>query len=504
MYGISTQHARAGGTVVRPPRGSHRPGVDLDEPRHGTSPESLDADGTSPEEASRAVTDLAGPDLDTPGAPSTKDRTRRLRAFLGILGPGLVTGVADDDPSGVATYSQAGAALGMGLLWTAPLSLPLMYGVQEICDRTALATGDSLGTLVRRKFTGATRWVIGVLVVALVVANALNVAADLAAIGSGMQLLGLGPDHLWAAVAGVGLTASLVWGSFERIASAFKWLCLVLLVYGIVLVVADVPWGEVGAGMLGLRMAWSWASVGLIVAVLGTTISPYMFFWQSAHRIEELRAETGEPAASQPLVNRPHRHALRKLVMARVDVFVGMLVSTLAMFAIMVATAATVGRDGPVTLNTAADAAQALAPVAGPWASAVFAIGFIATGVLAVPVLASSGSIALAGLLGKPWGFDRSLRRAPLFYGLIGVGTLGGIAIAYFSDNPVSLLVFSAMINGIAAAPFLLIVMLVSGDRQLMGRYANGPLAKVVGWFTTLLMGVAGIAGLYLTLFPPS
>lgn len=172
--------------------------------------------------------------------------------------------------------------------------------------------------------------------------------------------------------------------------------------------------------------------------------------------------------------------------------------------ALVVATAATVGRDGPVTPNTAADAAQALAPVAGPWASAVFAIGFIATGVLAVPVLASSGSIALAVLLGKPWGFDRSLRRAPLFYGLIGVGTLGGIAIAYFSDNPVSLLVFSAMINGIAAAPFLLIVLLVSGDRRLMGRYANGPLARVVGWFTTLLMGVAGIAGLYLTLFPPS
>jgi len=149
-----------------------------------------------------------------------------LRGFLGILGPGLVTGVADDDPSGVATYSQAGAAFGVGLLWTAPLSLPLMYAVQEICDRTALATGDSLGTLVRRRFERGAQWVIGVLVVALLIANCLNVAADLAAIGSGMELLGLGPDHLWAAIAGAALTAALVWGSFERLAKIFKWLCL--------------------------------------------------------------------------------------------------------------------------------------------------------------------------------------------------------------------------------------------------------------------------------------
>jgi len=464
-----------------------------------TLPESLE----TPEDDERADDALDGPDLDNPRPPSTEDRTSRLRGFLGILGPGLVTGVADDDPSGVATYSQAGAALGVGLLWTAPLSLPLMYAVQEICDRTALATGDSLGTLIRRRFARGARWVVVVLAVALIIANCLNVAADLAAIGSGMQLLGLGPDHVWAAIAGAALTAALVWGSFEKLAKIFKWLCLVLLGYLGVLLVANVPWQEVGAGTLGLRMSWTWASIGLVVAVLGTTISPYMFFWQSAHRVEEMRAETGTSDASKPLPERSPRKAGTKLFLSRIDVFVGMLVSTAAMFAIMVSTSSTIGRNGPANISTAADAAKALAPIAGPFASAVFSIGFIATGVLAVPVLASSGSIALAGLLGKPWGFDRSPKRAPLFYGLIGVGTLGGVAISYFTDNPIGMLVVSATINGIAAAPFLAVVMIISGSRKLLGDYRNGPLATIVGWATFAIMAAAGAAAVYIAILQP-
>ena len=205
--------------------------------------------------AQQAEGDAGQPGDESQGGADADDGRLSLRSFLGILGPGLVTGVADDDPSGVATYSQAGAMTGMGLLWTAPLSLPLMYGVQEICDRTALATGDSLGTLVRRKFLRGGRVVIGVLVVALIVANCLNVAADLAAIGAGMDLLGLGRSSIWAAVAGVVLAAALVFGSFDRIASIFKWLSLVLLVYVAVLVVSHVPWGEVGAGLVVFDLA---------------------------------------------------------------------------------------------------------------------------------------------------------------------------------------------------------------------------------------------------------
>jgi NRAMP (natural resistance-associated macrophage protein)-like metal ion transporter len=436
------------------------------------------------------------------GVTDAKSSETGLRGVLKVLGPGLVTGVADDDPSGVATYSQAGAGFGVGLLWTAPLCLPLMYGVQEICDRTALATGDSLGALVRRKFSGTARIVIAVLVLALIVANCLNVAADLSAIGSGMELLHLGPAHLWAAAAGIGLAVATVFGSFDRIAAVFKWLSLVLVVYVAVLFVANVSWSEVVAGTLGLRMTWSWDSAALVVAVLGTTISPYMFFWQSGHRIEEMREEDAGPAAT-PLTERPRDKSVRKLLMSRIDVAVGMVASTVAMFAIMVATASTIGRNGPQTLNTAADAAKALEPIAGPAASAIFAIGFIATGVLAVPVLASSGSIALAGLLGKPWGFNDSPRRAPLFYVLIGVGLIGGVLISAVADNPVQLLVLSATINGIAAAPFLLVVMLLSGDRRLMGTYVNGRLAAGVGWATTAIMLVAGVIGLYATIPNP-
>lgn len=439
-----------------------------------------------------------------PADPAPQRKGGPVRRFLRILGPGLVTGVADDDPSGVATYSQAGASLGMGLMWTAPLSLGLMYAVQEICDRTALVTGDSLGALVRRRFPRGARWVVVVLVVALIIANGLNVAADLAAIGSGMQLLHLGPPQLWAAIAGVALTAAIVWGSFDKLAKLFKWLCLVLLAYLGVLAVAHVSWPDVGAGLLGLRMTWGWDELSLVVAVLGTTISPYMFFWESGQRVEELRTTAGGRDPYVPWARRPmRRRDLHQLRLVRVDVFTGMLISTLGMAAIIISTASTIGRNGPVEIHTAAEAAKALAPIAGPLATVVFAIGFIATGVLAVPVLASSGAMAMAGLLGKPWGFDKSLRRAPLFYLLIAAGTLGGVAIAYVSNNPIHLLVLSAIINGIAAAPFLVVIMLISNSRTLLGEHRNGVVSNVVGWLTAAIMAVAGAAGVYVTLFPP-
>jgi NRAMP (natural resistance-associated macrophage protein)-like metal ion transporter len=460
--------------------------------------EESEARGVPDEAAPPAAPVLEQPDSEEPpkGGP--------VRRFFRMLGPGLVTGVADDDPSGVATYSQAGAVLGMGLLWTAPVSLGLMYAVQEICDRTALVTGDSLGTLVRRRFPRGARWLVVVLVVSLIFANGLNVAADLAAIGAGMQLLHLGPPHLWTAIAGVALTAAVVWGSFERLAKLFKWLCLVLLAYIGVLVVAHVPWAEAGAGLVGLRMNWSWNTVSLVVAVLGTTISPYMFFWESAQRVEELRGNAGGRDAYVPWARRPiQRRDLHQLRLVRTDVFTGMFMSTLGMVAIIISTASTIGRNGPAEIHTAAEAAKALEPIAGSLATAVFALGFVATGVLAVPVLASSGATALAGLLGKPWGFDKSLRRAPLFYFLIAAGTLGGVAIASVSNHPVQLLVLSAIINGIAAAPFLVVVMLISNSKTLLGKHRNGIVSNITGWFTTVIMAVAGAAGVYVTLFPP-
>lgn len=421
-----------------------------------------------------------------------------LVRFVRVLGPGLVTGAADDDPSGIATYSQAGASYGNSLLWTVPLTLPLMMAVQEICDRMALASGDSLGRLIRRRFSRGVRIAIGVLLVALIVANCLNLAADLNAIGQGMNLLHAGPAFVWSAIAGIVIAVAVIAGSFEMIGRIFKWLCMVLLVYVGVLFVSDVNWADVGRGLVGAQLRFSPAYLGLVVGVLGTTISPYMFFWQSAQRIEELRAEKRGGDEAPALKDRPPREAHRRLRNGRIDVFSGMVFSVLIMFAIIASSAATLGAHHTV-ISSAADAAKALQPIAGDYAGILFALGFIGSGVLAVPVLAASGAAGLASLLNKEWGLERSPRRAPLFYLLLGVGMVAGTVLAVVSTDPIGLLVFSAIVNGIAAGPFLIVMMLISRDRTIMGKYRNGKLAAGMGWATTAIMCVAGAYGIWFT-----
>jgi len=416
------------------------------------------------------------------------------RRYLRAMGPGLVTGASDDDPSGIATYSQAGARFGFGFLWAALLTLPLMAAVQEICDRTALATGTGLGELAVKRYARLGRAVIGVLMTALIVANGLNIAADLVAVGSGMNLLHAGPVAVWALIAGVLITALLSTGSFARIALVFKILCAALLGYLVVAVIVTHDWGSVATHTVVPHITFSKDYLALLVAVLGTTISPYLFFWQSAHRLEELREgdEGGDRAV--PLKDRSPHQARHKQRTSRLDVFTGMTLSNLVMLAIIMATAQTLYGHGHTNIQSAADAAKALKPVAGHFAGTVFALGFIGSGLLAVPVLAGAGSVAMAGLLGKRWGFSRSIRQAPLFYALVGVGTLGGTVLSLIHANPIKLLVLVAVINGIAAAPFLIVVMRISGDRTLMGSHVNGKPAKVLGWATVGLMAVAAIA----------
>jgi NRAMP (natural resistance-associated macrophage protein)-like metal ion transporter len=411
------------------------------------------------------------------------------RGYLRALGPGLVTGASDDDPSGVATYSQAGAQFGLGLLWVSLLTLPLMAGVQEICDRTALATGRGLGELAAAKFRNRARPILVVLLVALIVANALNISADLVAVGSGMNLLHAGPTWVWALIAGVLITGLVIVGSFVQIARIFKLICLALLSYFVVMFSVHVNWGQVGLRTVVPHFEFSNKDyLALLVAVLGTTISPYLFFWQSAHRLEELRAEPEGGDRAVPLTQRATADARYKERTSRGDVFTGMGFSNAVMFAIIVATASTLhGKK----IGSAAQAAAALKPVAGHWASALFALGFIGTGMLAIPVLAGSGAAGMAGLLGKRWGFSRSVRKAPVFYSLVAVGTIGGTLLSLTSTNPIQLLVIVAIINGIAAAPFLLLVMLIAADRALMGEYRNGKLATVVGWAAFGLMATA-------------
>ena len=439
-------------------------------------------------------------DVGTSDQPGEEGKRKNpVARFFGVLGPGLVTGAADDDPSGIATYSQAGATYGNSMLWTVPLTLPLMMAVQEICDRMALASGDSLGMLIRRKFSRGFRIAIGVLLVVLIVANCLNLAADLNAIGQGMNLLHAGPAFLWAAIAGIAIVIAVVAGSFAMIGRIFKWLCMVLLVYVGVLFVSHVNWADVGRGLIGGQIKFSPAYLGLVVGVLGTTISPYMFFWQSAQRIEELRAEKRGGDKAPALEDRPPQEARRRLRNGRVDVFTGMVFSVLIMFAIIASSAATLGAHHKA-VSSAADAAKALQPIAGNYASILFAVGFIGSGVLAVPVLAASGAAGLSGLLNKNWGLDRSPRKAPLFYILLGVGIVAGTVLAVVSTDPIGLLILSAIVNGIAAGPFLVVIMLISRDRKIMGEYRNGKLAATMGWLTTVIMCIAGVYGIWYTI----
>jgi NRAMP (natural resistance-associated macrophage protein)-like metal ion transporter len=422
-----------------------------------------------------------------------KNRTP-LRHYLRALGPGLVTGASDDDPSGIATYTQAGAQFGYGLLWPALITLPLMAAVQEICDRTALATGKGLGELAAQKFSGRGRRVLIVLTSALIVANTLNITADLLAVGAGMALLHAGPSWVWALIAGSLVTALLTGGSFHLIARVFKVLCVALLAYLAVAVAAHPDWSKVLVHTAVPSLNFSSAYLALLIAVLGTTMSPYLFFWQSAHRIEELRDEPQGGDAAMPLDELPPSRAERKQRTSRFDVFGGMAFSNLVMFAIIVSTAATLHAHGQHKVSSAAEASEALRPIAGQASSVLFALGFIGAGMLAIPVLAGSGAAGMAGLVGKRWGFSRSVRKAPVFYCMVAAGTIGGTLLSLLQVNPMHLLVIVAVINGLAAAPFLLLVLLISADRKLMGEHRNGRLATTLGWLAFTLMGAAATA----------
>jgi Mn2+/Fe2+ NRAMP family transporter len=294
-------------------------------------------------------------------------------------------------------------------------------------------------------------------------------------------------------VAGAGISVLVISGSFELVARVFKLLCLALFSYIAMLFIVHIDWGSVATAMFAPRLESSSSYLALLVAVLGTTISPYLFFWQSLHRVEEMRDEPEGGSKPEPLRNRGDRAAQRKQSTSRFDVLGGMAFSNLVMFAIILTTAVTLGKHGKHNIQTAAEAASALKPIAGQFASLLFALGFIGAGMLAIPVLAGAGSAGLAGLLGKGTGFSRSPRQAPVFYGLVLLGTTAGTALSLLGLNPIRLLVFVAAMNGVAAAPFLVLVMLIAGDTKIMGDYVNGKLARVVGWSTAALMTAAGI-----------
>lgn len=418
---------------------------------------------------------------------------RRLRgaATFKDLGPGLITGAADDDPSGIATYSQAGAQFGFAMLWTTVLTYPLMCAVQLVSARIGRVTGKGLAMNMGEVMP---RPVVSGLVVLLFVANTINIGADLAAMGAAAELaLGWNAQAMTVAFALVSLVLQL-FVPYARYARFLKWLTLVLLSYVAVVLVVGVDWGEALMAVFIPRFEPDREALMMIVAIFGTTISPYLFFWQSSQEVEEIANHKG----AKPLLEAP-RQAPRELHRIRVDTFAGMAVSNLVAFAIILSTAVTLHaagglEGGSVKIETAAQAAEALRPVAGHFAFILFALGIVGTGLLAVPVLAGSAAYAFGESRGWKCGLENKPWEAVGFYSVIGAATLLGVGIGFSPLDPVKALFWSAVINGVAAVPIIAAMMWVASRRRLMGGFrAGGPLI-VLGWLATAVMAVAALA----------
>lgn len=406
------------------------------------------------------------------------------------LGPGLITGAADDDPSGIATYSQAGAQFGFGLLWTMVLTFPLMVAIQMICALIGRVTGRGLAHNMAQVLPGP---VVMALLALLFIANTINVGADLAAMGAAARLVTGWSLHgfiLFFAILSLGLQLFIPYRRYSRFLMV---LTFSLFAYVAILFLLPLDWSAIGAGMIGLGAALNENAAVTIVAIFGTTISPYLFFWQSAQEVEEVDQDK-----LQPLLEAPDE-AEEAISRIRLDTVAGMLASNLIALAIMIATAATLHKNGITHIETSADAAQALKPIAGSFAFALFALGIIGTGLLAIPVLAGSAGYAIAEALGWKTGLDNMPWQARGFYAVIGAAVLLGLGIGFTDINPIEALYWSAVLNGLIAVPMMVALMLVACNRKKMGAFCVGAGLRWLGWLTTAVMGAAAITMLYVT-----
>lgn len=401
------------------------------------------------------------------------------------LGPGLVTGAADDDPSGIATYSQAGAQFGYGLMWTMLFTYPLMSAVQLISAHIGRVTGRGLAANMVQLLP---RWLVVLLVTLLFAANTINIGADLAAMGEAAQLVSGGSRHAFTVALALLSLMLQVFVPYHRYARVLKWLTLSLLAYAAVALVVHVDWGAAVRGLLTPRIEGRDAIV-TIVALFGTTISPYLFFWQTAQEVEEIDEHPG----ARPLRVAPEQ-APREMRRMRFDTLVGMGFSNLIALAIIVATAATLHANGQTQIVTAAEAAGALRPLAGDFAFALFAMGIIGTGLLAVPVLAGSAAFAVGDSAGWKCGLEYKANEARGFYGVITAATLIGIAISWLGVPPIQALFWSAVINGFVAVPIMAVMMILVSRRKTMGSFRASPTLLAFGWTGTLVMAVAAAA----------
>jgi NRAMP (natural resistance-associated macrophage protein)-like metal ion transporter len=407
---------------------------------------------------------------------------RRLRGFgyFSRVGPALVTGAADDDPSGIGTYSQVGASFGFGLLWMAPFTMPLAAAVQETAGRIGLTTGRGLATSIARRFPRPVLWAAVALVCG---ANVFNIGADLASMAAAVRLLVPVPFLGVLVVLALLLIGLEVGISYRRYSKVLRWLTLSLVAYVVVLFVVRVDWPEVIRSTLVPTLSWSRSEIAAIIAILGTTISPYLFFWQASEEVEEEELE-GETAQA---VDAPHVRAMRG------DVAAGMVSAVAVMFAIMVAAATALHGTGG-EISTAAQAASALEPAAGRFASLFFTLGIVGTGALAIPVLAGSTGYALAEAFGWHEGLSRSLRQARGFYVVIGIAVLAGLAMDFAGLDPIRGLFLAAILNGLAAPPLILLMLILANDERTVGRWRSGWLSNVLVGAALLAMVAAPIA----------
>lgn len=412
------------------------------------------------------------------------------RKFANRFGPGLITGAADDDPSGLATYSQAGAQFGMGLLWTLAFTTPLMISIQMVSARIGWLTGQGLAANIRRVMP---HWVTLSIVALLVFANTLNIAADIAAMGEALQLIVGGPEHGHALIFGILCTVLPLKLKFEAMVSVLKWLTLALLSYVAVVFMLHIHWERVLVGAAIPVFQASGSYWIMVVAVLGTTISPYLFFWQASQEAEQRRrAEQDGSDGASLLTNLSY--VREHLARIKLDTLVGMVFSNLIAFCVMLATAITLNQNGITDIQTTRQAAEALRPLAGDLTFVLFALGVIGTGMLAVPVLAASAGYAVADVFGWRSGLDHDVLEAKGFFGVIAASTAIGTLIDFTPVDPIKALVWSAVVNGIIAVPIMAVMMWLGSNPTILGKFTLSKRHLVLGWFATAVMTAAVVS----------
>jgi NRAMP (natural resistance-associated macrophage protein)-like metal ion transporter len=402
------------------------------------------------------------------------------------LGPGLITGAADDDPSGIATYSQAGAQFGCSMLWTVLLTYPLMASIQMISAKIGRVSGHNLSSNIRQHYPA---WLLYIIVGLLLIANTINIAADIAAMAEAMKLLADGQAHLYAIAFGIISLLLQILIPYSRYVRLLKWLTLTLLAYVATVFVLQIPWKLVITSTLVPQLPWTPQYTMTVVAVFGTTISPYLLFWQASQEVEEQLIT----AQQKPLIEAPEQ-ASANFRRIKLDTYIGMGFSNMVAFFIILTTALTLNLNGVTNIQTSAQAATALRPIAGEFAFWLFAAGIVGTGLLAIPVLAGSAAYAMAGAFQWSSSLELEPMRAKGFYSIIALSTLIGVALCFAPIDPIKALYWSAVINGVISVPIMMVMMLMASRSDIMGRFTITPKLKLLGWLCTIVMSIAVIA----------